>query len=191
MQAIDRWVVSEAIRLNASLRSRGLPTALLLEINLSGRSLSDPDLPSFVEGEVLAAGIDPADLVFEITETAAISNLEEARVVATRLTALGCRFALDDFGAGFGSFLYLKHLPLDYLKIDGDFIANLPRSPIDQRMVKTMVEVARGLELTTIAEFVGDAETVELLREYGVDYAQGYHVGRPVPAAALSESTTD
>jgi len=111
--------------------------------------------------------------------------MDEARRFAERLTQLGCRLALDDFGAGFGSFYYLKYLTLDYLKIDGDFVQNLPRSPLDQRMVKAMVEVARGLEMRTIAEFVGDAETVELLRELGIDYAQGYHIGHPVPVTSL------
>lgn len=107
--------------------------------------------------------------------------MEEARRFADRLAKLGCRLALDDFGAGFGSFYYLKYLPLDYLKIDGDFITNLPRSPVDQRMVKAMVDVARALGMKTIAEFVGDQPTLELLPRLGVDYAQGFHIGRPAP----------
>ena len=104
---------------------------------------------------------------------------------------MGCEFALDDFGAGFGSFYYLKHLPVDYLKIDGEFVRGLPRSQIDQRMVKAMVEIARGLELRTIAECVETAETLELLQEYGVDFAQGYHLGRPGPTARRSASGPD
>jgi EAL domain-containing protein (putative c-di-GMP-specific phosphodiesterase class I) len=92
---------------------------------------------------------------------------------------LGCKLALDDFGAGFGSFYYLKHLPFDYLKIDGDFIRNLPSNPSDQLVVKAVVDIARGLGKETIAEFVGDADTTRLLAEYGVDYVQGYHLGRP------------
>ena len=107
--------------------------------------------------------------------------MDEARQFAETLSRLGCRFALDDFGTGFGSYYYLKHLPLHYIKIDGDFIRNLASSPTDQLMVKAMVQVAQGLGMKTVAEFVENAETVEFLRAYGVDFAQGYHVGRPAP----------
>jgi len=124
--------------------------------------------------------------VFEITETSAIADMEQAREFAERLTRLGCRFALDDFGAGFSSFHYLKHLPIDYLKIDGEFVRGLASSPADRVVVKAMVDIARGLGMKTIAEFVEDAETVTLLRELGVDYSQGYHHGRPVRAVRES-----
>jgi len=107
--------------------------------------------------------------------------MDEAKNFVNRLTHLGCRFALDDFGAGFGSFHYVKYLPIDYLKIDGDFVRNVTESTTDQSVVKAIVQLARGLGKRTIAEFVGDDRTVLLLREYGVDYAQGYHVGRPRP----------
>jgi EAL domain-containing protein (putative c-di-GMP-specific phosphodiesterase class I) len=119
--------------------------------------------------------------VFEVTETAAIVNVEGARRFALRLAELGCQFALDDFGAGFGSFYYLKHLPFDCLKIDGDFIRHLPASPSDQLTVKAIVEIARGLGKQTIAEYVEDEPTLRLLRDYGVDCAQGFHIGRPAP----------
>lgn len=171
--AIDRWVIREAARLAAS-RSDGL-----LELNLSARSLADHELPVYIEQELERAGADPASLIFEITETAAIANLPSAAALAERLTALGCRFALDDFGVGFGSFYYLKRLPLHYIKIDGDFIQSLTRSQTDQHVTKAIVDVAQGMGLKTIAEFVEDAETLELLRTYGVDYAQGFHIGRP------------
>jgi EAL domain-containing protein (putative c-di-GMP-specific phosphodiesterase class I) len=131
--------------------------------------------------EVAAAPIDHSKLVIEVTETAAIVNVERARSFAHRLATLGCQFALDDFGAGFGSFYYLKHLPFDALKIDGDFIRHLPSSPADQLTVKAIVDIARGMGKRTIAEFVEDEETLALLHELGVDYAQGYHVGRPEP----------
>ena len=144
-------------------------------------------IPELVEREIAATGIDPSRLVFEITETAAIANMEQARAFAERLTRLGCRFALDDFGAGFSSFYYLKHLPLDYLKIDGEFVRALPQSRTDQILVASVVELARGLGKQTIAEYVGDDATVELLRALGVDFAQGFHTGCPVPVAeALS-----
>jgi EAL domain-containing protein (putative c-di-GMP-specific phosphodiesterase class I) len=107
--------------------------------------------------------------------------MDRARSFASSLTQIGCRFALDDFGAGFGSFYYLKHIPFDYVKIDGEFIRNLPASSTDQLILDSIVQMSNGLGKRTIAEFVGDHETVELLKQHGVDYAQGYHLGRPRP----------
>ena len=107
--------------------------------------------------------------------------MNEARALSERLIELGCRFALDDFGAGFGSFYYLKYLPFDFLKIDGDFIRRLPSNLTDQSMVEATVQVCHRLEKQVIAEFVEDEETLELLRSYGVDFAQGYHIGPPLP----------
>jgi EAL domain-containing protein (putative c-di-GMP-specific phosphodiesterase class I) len=179
---LDRWVIRRAIRLLAERED------VRLEVNVSGCSLSDAELPSFVERELAAAGIDPGRLIFEITETSAIADMEQAREFAARLRRLGCRFALDDFGAGFSSFQYLKHLPLDYLKIDGEFIRGLASSPTDRLVVKAMVDIARGMGMKTIAEFVEDAETVSLLRDLGVDYSQGYHHGRPVPVGLVEAS---
>ena len=181
--AIDRWVVRRAIRLIAAAQVSGIE--LCLEVNLSGRSIGDPELPRVVEAELEATGIDASRLVLEITETAAIANMEQARELATRLRALGCRFALDDFGSGFSSFWYLKHLPLDYVKIDGDFVRNLTTGSADALVVKAMVEIAQGLGLRTIAEFVENEGTLELLTALGVDYAQGDHVGVPAPALDL------
>ncbi len=181
--AIDRWVVRRAIRLIAAAQVTG--TDLCLEVNLSGRSIGDPELPRVVEAELEATGIDASRLVLEITETAAIANMEQARELATRLRSLGCRFALDDFGSGFSSFWYLKHLPLDYVKIDGEFVRNLASGPADALVVKAMVQIAQGLGLKTIAEFVENRTTLNLLTELGVDYAQGDHVGSPEPALDL------
>ena len=178
VRELDRWVVASAIELIAQAAG-----GLRLEVNLSGESLTDPGLPEFVERELDQASVDPGEIIFEVTETAAIANLAQARAFVERLTELGCRFALDDFGAGFGSFYYLKHLPLDYLKIDGEFVRNLPASPTDQVLVRSVVEIARGLGKRTIAEYVGDAATLELLRSMGVDMAQGFHTGRPRPVA--------
>jgi diguanylate cyclase (GGDEF)-like protein/PAS domain S-box-containing protein len=179
VQSIDRWVVTHAIQLMDRLLKAG--EVVRLEVNLSGRSVDDPGLPVLVQRELEKTDVDPDNLVLEITETALISNMDEARNFAETLTRLGCRFALDDFGAGFGSYYYLKHFPLHYLKIDGDFIRQLPTSPTDQLMVKAMVQVASGLGMKTIAEFVENEGIVEFLRHYGVDFAQGYHIGRPVP----------
>jgi EAL domain-containing protein (putative c-di-GMP-specific phosphodiesterase class I) len=143
-----------------------------------------------VEAELEATGIDASRLVLEITETAAIANMDQARELATRLRAAGCRFALDDFGSGFSSFWYLKHLPLDYVKIDGEFVRNLASDPADALVVEAMVQIAQGLGLRTIAEFVEDQATLDLLAELGVDYAQGEHVGAPAPALDLLQVTS-
>jgi diguanylate cyclase (GGDEF)-like protein/PAS domain S-box-containing protein len=190
IQEIDRLVIRRAIELLKVHRD------LRLEVNVSGRSIVDPDLPDYIERLIAEARIDPSNLIFEITETAAIANMQEARAFADRLTELGCRFALDDFGAGFSSFYYLKYLPLDYLKIDGDFVRGLTSSAADQAVVKSMVDIAGALGLATIAEFVEEADTAALLQAKGVDYSQGYYHGRPAPVdevlgAADAFSPTD
>ncbi|HEX3975695.1 MAG TPA: EAL domain-containing protein [Solirubrobacteraceae bacterium] len=179
IQEIDRWVVGKAIE--ALDTYRDWPGGVRFEVNVSGKSMSDPQLLELVERELHEKNVDPSNLVFEITETAAIANMEEARAFADRLTALGCRFALDDFGAGFSSFYYLKYLPLNYLKIDGDFIKGMVSSATDQLVVQSMVDIARGMGMKTIAEFVEGPETAEMLHAKGVDYSQGYYHGRPRP----------
>jgi EAL domain-containing protein (putative c-di-GMP-specific phosphodiesterase class I) len=122
--------------------------------------------------------------MFEVTETEAIVNFDQAREFARRLSDLGCRFALDDFGSGFGSFYYLKHLPFDCIKIDGDFIKKLPTSQPDRMIVKSIVDIAKSLGRETTAEFVQDDQTLQLLGDLGVDYAQGYHISEPRAVAA-------
>jgi diguanylate cyclase (GGDEF)-like protein/PAS domain S-box-containing protein len=174
---IDHWVVRRAIHLIQELKQDNKPT--YLEVNLSGRSYADKQLLPLIRNELTETGIDPASLVFEITETAFIENMAAAQLFIAELKSLGFRFALDDFGIGFSSFNYLKHLPVDYLKIDGSFVRNLPHDTVAQHLVKAMVEVSRGLGKKTIAEFVENEEIMRLLREYGVDYAQGYHIGKP------------
>jgi diguanylate cyclase (GGDEF)-like protein len=183
IQSIDRWVVRHAIQLIASQARTG--NGVRLEVNLSGKSIGDRELTALIEQEITTHGIDPASLIFEVTETSAIANMEAARDFAETLVKLGCSFALDDFGIGFGSLYHLKHLPVRYLKIDGDFIASLTTNETDQLMVKTIVQIARGMGKMTIAECVCDAATQLLLSDYGVDFAQGYHVGCPVPVAEL------
>jgi EAL domain-containing protein (putative c-di-GMP-specific phosphodiesterase class I) len=159
-----------------------------LELNVSGRSIGDAELPEMIGATVAEQGVDPRRLIFAVSEAAANANMTEAREFASALSGLGCRFALDDFGAGLGSFYYLKHLPLDFLKINGDFIRNLRVSEVDQVLVRGMVEVARGLGIRTVAEFVEDQATLELVREYGVDHAQGFHVGRPRPVESAGKA---
>ncbi len=181
--AIDRWVVSRAIRAIAEWEPGDDRHAL--EINLSGTSLGDAELPALIARELEATGIDPSRLIFEVTETATIANMDEAKTFASALTSLGCKFALDDFGTGFGSFYYLKHLPVHYLKIDGDFISDLPDSETDQLVVKTIVEIARGTGKKTIAECVGDSSVLRFVEQLGIDFAQGHFIGRPEPLAQV------
>jgi diguanylate cyclase (GGDEF)-like protein/PAS domain S-box-containing protein len=182
---IDAWVVREAISLIAAHARAG--RKLMLNVNISGKSLCDARLSGLIEGALAETGIDPACLVLELTETAAIANLTQARAFAERLHSCGCQVALDDFGMGFSSFYYLKNFPFDYLKIDGEFVRNLALNPVDQLVVNAIVGIAQGMRKKTIAEFVGDANTTRLLRTSGVDYAQGYYVGPPQPVTeALS-----
>ncbi len=143
-------------------------------MNLSAVSLTDRDMLAHVQRGLARHGVDPSRLVIEVTETASISDMQRARDFCAGVQRLGCAVALDDFGAGFGSFHYLKHLPFRYLKIDGAFIRGLAGSPHDQLVVKALVGLVRGMGQRTIAEFVGDDTTLLLLRELGVDYAQGF-----------------
>jgi diguanylate cyclase (GGDEF)-like protein len=182
---VDRWVIRNAIELMARVDALG---DVNLELNVSERSIGDAELPPMIGATVAEHGVDPCRLIFEVSEAAAITNITEAREFASALNGLGCRFALDDFGAAFGSFHYVKHLPLDFLKIHGDFIRNLRVSEVDQVLVRGMVEVARGLGITTVAEFVEDQATLELVREYGIDLAQGFHVGLPRPIEVAGET---
>lgn len=180
--AIDRVVIPLSMALAA--RS-GRPPSFRWEINLSAESLGDQQVPALIESCLEETGLPPASFVFEITETAAIANIDHAVAFATRIGAIGCKFALDDFGAGYGSFYYLKHIPCEYLKIDGEFIRGLTRNDTDRVIVDAVVTAAHRLGKQTVAEYVGDEETLRLLRVLEVDHAQGYHVGAPVaPAGA-------
>jgi EAL domain-containing protein (putative c-di-GMP-specific phosphodiesterase class I) len=178
IREIDRMVLAQVTALLAGEHGeRGVRIA----INCSSLSITDGEMLAQIRARLALARVNPAQLVIEVTETAAISDMTRARDFCAGVQALGCAVALDDFGAGFGTFQYLKHLPFEYLKIDGDFIRGLPSSPQDQLVVKALVELARGMGKQTIAEYVGDAATVRVLRELGVDYAQGFEVGRPQP----------
>jgi diguanylate cyclase (GGDEF)-like protein len=176
---LDRWVVRSAVAAMAAHKDD--EDAFRLEINLSGKSIGDPVMLEEITREISAADVDPQRLVFEVTETAAIANLEQAARFGRALIDLGCGFALDDFGTGFASFYYLKRLPLTHLKIDGDFVRGLADSTVDQLVVRAIVDIAQGMGLETIAEYVEDAKTLELLRALGVDYCQGFEIGRPEP----------
>ncbi len=175
--AIDRWVIGCALALISQ------HPGLRLAANVSAGSLSPSTVTDFLAAEVDRLDVDPSALTLEVTETAAIADMDEARRFGEALRELGCRLALDDFGAGFGSFFYLKYLSPDYLKIDGEFIRSLPTSSVDHALVAGMVETARRLGIETIAEFVGDDETIAVLRDCGVDYGQGNHLGSPKPVS--------
>lgn len=174
IQQIDLWVVSRAFDLMSTISPD-----VSITINLSGNTFLDYRLYPLVERKIAQTGVDPHRIVFEITETSAISNFDLTKEMVERLRHLGIRFALDDFGAGFNSYSYLKHFPVDILKIDGGFITNLVNDPVDQLLVKSMIEVAHSLGKKTVAEFVENQETKELLASYGVDFAQGYLIGKP------------
>jgi diguanylate cyclase (GGDEF)-like protein len=181
VQELDRWVVARALELLAERERAGEPVSL--HVNLSGASLTDISVLEFIERRLDEGDADPRRCTFEITKTAQVDDYETAAGFADRLTEFGCEVAIDDYGAGFSPFHYLKQIPFDVIKIDGAFIRDMPRNDADQLTVKAIVEIARGLGKTTIAEFVQDDETTKMLREYGVDMAQGYHLGRPVDSA--------
>jgi diguanylate cyclase (GGDEF)-like protein/PAS domain S-box-containing protein len=179
IRAVDRWVVTRSLEIAARTGAAG--EAVRFEVNLSGHSIGDAELPAFIAEQIDQAGVDPSRIIFEMTETAAIDSLHGARHFAESLRELGCKFALDDFGSGFSSFVYLKHLPIDFVKIDGDFVRGLAASTSDRLFVQAIVAIARGLGKRTIAEFVEDAETADVLAELGVDYLQGLEIGAPLP----------
>lgn len=183
VQELDRWVVARALGLLAEREREGEP--LSLHVNLSGASLADASVLDFIERQLDEGGADPSRCTFEITETASVHDYDAAAGFADRLTDFGCQVAIDDYGTGVGPFHYLKHIPFDVLKIAGAFVQDMPRSDADQLTVKAIVQIARGLGKMTIAEYVQDDATTELLREYGVDMAQGYHLGRPVDLAEI------
>jgi EAL domain-containing protein (putative c-di-GMP-specific phosphodiesterase class I) len=176
---IDRFALAKTIALLGGPLARGRAR---IAVNLSALSVTDRTMLPYIESQLARHRVDPARLIVELTETAAISDMALARAFCEGLQCLGGAVALDDFGAGFGSFQYLKQLPFTYLKIDGGFIRGLPSSRRDQLLVQALAELARSMGKRTIAEYVADRPTLELLRGYGVDYAQGFRVGRPACA---------
>lgn len=186
MGAIDRYVIEHLLRWLAA-HPQASRRVSKCAINLSGWSVSDPGLAPWIQAMLQTHGIDPRTLCFEITESQAISNREHARQLIQGLRALGASVSLDDFGTGLATFDYLKSFPFDYLKIDGSFVKTLEHSPVDQAIVRSITEVARCMGLATIAEFVESESTAALLRRFGVDYAQGYALGKPRPLAEILE----
>lgn len=189
---IDKWVIAHAIATLAEQRKQA--PRLRYALNLSGQSLTDQSVIDLIVEQLKRSALEPEALVFEVTETVAIADMAVAEGFLARLQEIGCETALDDFGTGFSSFAYLKDLPVNTVKIDGRFVKNLAASPVDQAMVKAMNEIAHALGKRTVAEFVENEASLALLREYGVDYAQGYHLGRPdvvLPCKAIADRAGD
>jgi len=190
MPAIDRWVVRQALGVLAHYAGDSGPEgAYTVSINLSGTSLNDDRFLEFLIGELQAHDLSAGAVCFEITETAAVSNLANVVHFMGELKARGCLFSLDDFGSGLSSFMYLKNLPVDFVKIDGQFIQNVTRDPVDRSMVEAIAQIARAMRIRTIAERVDSVEVYRALADIGIQYAQGYLIAAPEPAEALSRIT--
>jgi EAL domain-containing protein (putative c-di-GMP-specific phosphodiesterase class I) len=177
MAEIDRWVVSRAL----DILARDSTGDLRLEVNIAAQSLADYELTALIEQQIAMTDLDPGRLILEVSENVAAANLDDCERLAKRLRGLGCGFALDDFGSTFASFRHLRDIPINFLKIDGDLVVTVTESRTGQLTIKSLVELAKGLGAETVAEYVSDDQTLEFLREQGVDYAQGYRIGRPRP----------
>jgi len=177
IHSIDHYVMQHSIKKLASLHKRGINVKF--SINLSGAVVDDPVIIPMIKRLIEQYSIDPMSLIFEITETAVVSNLHQAKKMMTEIRKLGCQFSLDDFGVGFSSFNYMRELPVDIIKIDGVFIKDLDKNADDQLFVKALVDVAKGLGKKTIAEYVENKDILDLLHKFGVDYAQGFYISRP------------
>ncbi|WP_334190269.1 EAL domain-containing protein [Noviherbaspirillum sp.] len=205
MLSIDRWVIQtvcdwlrntrtkydhayrnpqiDRVRIAKSVSQVGF-----YSINLSGATLNDPATGDFILDMFERNAVDPGLICFEITETVAISNLDAASVLIRRMKKLGCRFALDDFGSGFSSFAYLKMLPVDYLKIDGMFVRDITANGVNHALVRAINDVGHVMGMETIAEFVENDAILDVIRDLGVDYAQGHAVGSVKPLLDVSSS---
>ncbi|WP_137885285.1 EAL domain-containing protein [Pseudomonas sp. 2FE] len=192
MPLIDRWVVKNAFGiLAARLAGAQVEPIATCAINLSGTTFGDEAFLDFLREQFEQYRIPPQLICFEITETSAIANLASAARFINELQALGCRFSLDDFGAGMSSFTYLKHLPVDYLKIDGGFVKDMLDDPIDRAMVESINHIGHVMGKRTIAEFVETPQIIQALSDMGVDYAQGYAIARPQPFTSYNRLTSD
>lgn len=197
MMSIDRWVIKAVCHHIRSVRDSLAPLAAMMQsqhrqpalysVNLSGASLADAGLQDYIIEQFVLYQVAPEQICFEITETAVIANLPKAQVFMSKLKVLGCRFSLDDFGSGFSSFGYLKTLPVDYLKIDGIFVRDIANNTVNRAMVKAINEVGHVMGLQTVAEYVEDDATLTVIRELGIDYAQGYAVGNLRPLTPGSD----
>ncbi len=188
MGQIDRWVIKHAIQALSELPDLG--TKSCLSINLSGQSMDDDDLISYICELTRDYGIAPRSLLFEITETTAIANLDAASRFIMQLHKKGYQFALDDFGSGFSSFSHLKYLPVDEIKIDGLFVQGVLNDNVDRAIIQSIVQIAHSVGKRTVAEFVENAEVLRLLKRYGIDYVQGYYISKPQPQLSSNRIPT-
>ena len=184
MSTLDRWVIHQALTELAD-RSDDGEARYTIAINLSGTSLSEDRFLDYVIDELGKQKLPAGAICFEITETAAISNLARVVHFMQTLKKLGCKFSLDDFGSGLSSFTYLKNLPVDYLKIDGQFISNVADDNVDEKMVKAIHEVGNAMGIETIAERVETRQVLDKLGALGVEFAQGYYIARPTSVEAF------
>jgi EAL domain-containing protein (putative c-di-GMP-specific phosphodiesterase class I) len=180
MPSIDRWVVHQAFEQLMHREGRGI-RPYTIALNISGTSLNDERFLEFLIAELTACPLSPGAVCFEITETAAIANLGNVVYFMRELKTHGCHFSLDDFGSGLSSFMYLKTLPVDYLKIDGQFIENIVRDPVDRSMVEAISHVGRAMGIQTVAERVESIEVLQELGRLGIGFAQGFHIAEPRP----------
>jgi EAL domain-containing protein (putative c-di-GMP-specific phosphodiesterase class I) len=176
---IDKVMTEKTLKIQAETSRAG--RNLTFCINLSEKDLENMEFISFLKSKILETGADPKCLVFEITETAAVKNMDIAVKFINSIRSIGCAISLDDFGAGFTSFEFLKEMNIDYIKIDGSFIKRLEQSPKDQLIVKAITDMAKGMGIKIVAEFVERKGTLELLKDYGIDFAQGYYIDKPSP----------
>lgn len=182
MSSIDYWVVNRTFEELARYRQAATEVNCQISVNLSGQSLSDThSFAAYIENKFEHSGVDPGDICFEITESAAIANIEDAKVFIDQVHALGCKFSLDDFGTGLSSFAYLKNLKVDYLKIDGSFVRDIVKDPVCESMVSAINQVGQAMKLKTVAEFVENEEIAHKLKQIGVDFGQGFGLGVPTP----------
>jgi EAL domain-containing protein (putative c-di-GMP-specific phosphodiesterase class I) len=181
MPEIDRWVVGEALRLLRPHAELLADSPVVFTINCSGQSLKDGAFTEFLTEQIAASHINPEALCFELTESAAVGNLTHAETLMRRLRKLGCGIALDDFGTGLSSLSYLRSLPISMLKIDGSFVRDVLRDPKAESTIQAIAQLARAMSLITVAEYVETDEIRHRIAQLGVDYAQGFAIGRPVP----------
>lgn len=188
MANVDRWVINQTFHEMAEMYRGPSPRRYQISVNLSGQSLSDPySLGSYIENKLEEYEIDGSDICFEITESAAIANLGEAAAFIEQIRELGCKFSLDDFGTGLSSFTYLKMLKVDYLKIDGSFVRDIVADPVSESMVSAINQVGQAMQLETVAEYVESDDIKQKLNKIGVNYGQGYSIGKPGPFLSIQE----
>ena len=180
MASLDLWVINQAFSELAEMYRGTCKYRCQLSINLSGQSLNDPyTLASYIENKLEEYELDGHDICFEVTESVAIENLDEAAFFIKQIRDLGCKFSLDDFGTGLSSFSYLKNLGVDYLKIDGSFVRDILIDPVSESMVAAINQVGQAMDLETIAEYVENDDIKKKLASIGVDYGQGFGIGKP------------